>query len=116
VAHTQQIPPVVIGYDWRATIQVASSVPAFPVGTELVAHVRNVVDDESLLTTLSTSNGRIVRVDDFNIQVTIPGSVTDGLEPGPIVFDLVRTDTDPDQYIGLMIYMSMILPVTRGLT
>jgi len=41
--------------------------------------------------------------------------VTAQLSTGSVVVDLVRTDLDPDQHLGVLLEIPVTLPVTRGL-
>jgi hypothetical protein len=62
--------PIYAGYEWKATFNLVADPVLFPLGGTLKAHVRYSPDD-SILTTLTTENGKIVRVDDNRIQVVI---------------------------------------------
>jgi hypothetical protein len=108
---TQDGKAITAGFPW--SIRVTMSEIAFPSGAVLVGHVRRRVDDTAILAELSTANGRIARVDDYSVDVSIPGSVSDEWAPGTVTFDIARTDLDPDQYLGFRITVPVLLPVTR---
>ena len=115
---TQAVPPVPIGYPWSMRIQLVSSNPdpIFPVGVEITGHIRKEVDDDTILATLTTADGSVVRVDDNTIELSLTADASAAWEPCQWVCDLVRTDTDPDEFLGITINHTAILPVTRGLT
>jgi hypothetical protein len=104
---------IAAGYYWSTRIEM--DVAAFPVGVQMTGHVRRKVSDAEPLATLSTSDGSIIRVDDTHIDIVIDGEVSASWAPGSVVLDLVRTDTDPDKYLGFILTVPVIMPVTRGL-
>lgn len=107
---TFQYRPIYIGYPWRMTLKVTAAVSLFPSGCALKAHVRT-KPGEKLLATLTTGNGKLIRVDNDTIEILID-NFTAGWKPGKVVLDLVRTDVDPDQHLGIGIEVNVKLPVT----
>lgn len=103
-----------IGYEWRQRIAVTATPPLFPAGCALAAHVRSHRLDPAALAVLTTANGGIVRVSDTEIDVVIPPASTAAMVPGAIVFDLARTDVDPDVHLGFALTVEVVQPVTRG--
>ena len=101
------------GYKW--TLRITMTEVSFPVGVEITGHVRKTIDDPDILTTLSTSNGSIVRVDDKNIDLTILGVVSAGWNFRSVTMDFVRTDTTPDTYLEFRLDVPVTGTVTRGL-
>jgi hypothetical protein len=104
---------IAAGYFWSTRIEM--DVVAFPVGVQMTGHVRRKVSDADVLATLSTNDGTIVRVDDTHVDIVIGGETSASWAPGTVVLDLVRTDTDPDKYLGFILTVPVVLPVTRGL-
>lgn len=104
---------IVSGYRW--SLRIAMDVAAFPVGVSLAGHVRRKLGDLLPLATLSTAAASILRVDDRQIDIVLEGSVTADWQAGEVVMDLVRTDVDPDRYLGFRLTVPVVLPVTRGL-
>lgn len=111
--NVQSGPAIVAGYKW--SLRIEASAAAFPVGVAITGHVRRKVGDEQPLATLSTANGKIVRVDDAHIDIFIDGDLSEAWSPGSVVMDFVRTDVDPDAYLGFILTVPVVLPVTRGL-
>ena len=109
----QQGEAIVVGYRWA--LRIAMDVAAFPSGVSLAGHVRRKLGDPAPLTTLSTEAASILRVDDRQIDIVLEGAVTAEWPPGEVVMDFVRTDVDPDRYLGFRLTIPVVLPVTRGL-
>lgn len=104
---------IAAGYRWSLRIEM--DVDAFPQGVSLRGHVRRRVNDTIIMASLSTADGSIVRVDNRHIDIVLDGDVTKAWAAGTVVLDLVRTDTDPDQYLGFMLTVPVVQTVTRGL-
>lgn len=111
--NVQSGPAIVAGYNW--SLRIEADTAAFPVGVAITGHVRRKVGDAAPLATLSTATGEIVRVDDRHIDITIDGDASKEWKPGTVVMDFVRTDVDPDAYLGFKLTVPVELPVTRGL-
>lgn len=110
----QTVGVVQAGYEWRQRIEETSGAGLFPSDSAWRAQVRTSVEAPVALAELTTSNGGIVRIDDNTIEMVLPGSATVGLRGGSVVFDLVRTDVDPDRHIGFAFAADVRLPVTRS--
>lgn len=97
--------PVRVGYDWSITFtdpKPDEDNPTFPVDATYTAHVKQDRSETVPLGTLTTSGGEITRVDDSNLGVTIPASVTNVLIEGQLVyFDLVRTDGTSPEHMNI---------------
>lgn len=106
-------PAIVAGYNW--SIRLVADDDVFPEGVALTGHVRRKVADEVKLATLSTVNGGITRVDDRQVDIHIDPEVSADWPAGSVVMDFVRTDVDPDSYLGFILTVPVVLPVTRGL-
>ena len=104
---------IAAGYLWSLRIEL--DVDAFPVGVSLRGHVRRRVNDTLIMATLSTDDGSILRVDSRSIDIVLPGETTKSWAAGTVVLDLVRTDTDPDQYLGFTLTVPVVQTVTRNL-
>lgn len=111
---TQSGSAIVAGYEWRQRITVSAAVPPFPEGVALTAHVRATLASDTVLATLSTAAGSIERVDDDSIDLIISGAASVSWSD-TVVLDCVRTDTDPDSYLGFQMAVPVVQPVTRGL-
>jgi hypothetical protein len=109
----QMGPAIVAGYNW--SLRLIADDDVFPEGVALTGHVRHKISDTTLLATLSTTNGRIVRVDNRQVDIHIDGSVSSAWGAGSVVMDFVRTDVNPDSYLGFVLTVPVTLPVTRGL-
>ena len=107
-------PAIHPGYAWRLTID-AGTTALFPAGIALAAQFRRRVEDAAVLATLSTSDGSITRVSDSVINLVLPAADTANFEPGTVVADLVRTDLDLAEYLGIRLQVPVVQPVTREL-
>ena len=106
------------GYPYRLRVSLAGAGGAaapglFPAGAALKAHVRVSRAAPASLGDLTTGNGRLVRVSDSVIDITIPPDITGQLPAGGFAhIDLARTDLDPDEYLGLYLRIPVLQPVT----
>lgn len=107
--------PIRIGYEWRQRLSVPTTPAPFPSGVTFTSHVRANRSDTTVLATLTTDNGGLVRISDTEIDIVIPVSATTVMQAGTVVMDIVRTDTAPDVHLGFELKIPVILPVTRGL-
>jgi hypothetical protein len=105
-------PAIVAGYQWSLRIEADTEI--FPSGSAIVGQVRRKATDTTILATLSTTDGTIVRVNDSTIDLFIDGETSADWEPGTVVMDFVRTDENPDRYLGFVLTVPVVLPVTRG--
>ena len=106
-------PAIVAGYEYR--LQLEADSPVFPEGCTLAAQVRARVSDHTIIATLTTANGGLLRISDTIIEITIPAAGTANLSPGSVVMDMVRTDLEPDRHLNFTLEIPVIRPVTRGL-
>lgn len=104
---------LVAGYLWSIRIEMDEA--AFPVGVAVKGQVRYKVADPIVLAHLSTIDGSLIRVNDTQIDVIIDGDISKDWKAGDVVFDLVRTDLDPDQYLGFQMVVPVVRTVTRDL-
>jgi hypothetical protein len=104
-------PAIVAGYPYR--LQIEADAALFPEGAVFVAQVRTKVSAASVIATLTTSNGGIVRVSDTVLELAIAAEATAGLGAGSVVLDVVRTDLMPPRHLSFFLEISVVLPVTR---
>lgn len=109
-------PPIDIGYSWSMNLTAEASSPLFPSGVTIVSHVRENVESQTILSTLTTENGGLTRVSDTEITITIPEDDTIDMPVGSVVLDLVRTDVDPNEPMRIRLTIPTQLPVTRGVS
>lgn len=104
---------LIAGYQWSQRFEVtrADGTPIFTSSTTWTAPVR-ADPNQPVLTTLTSANGQILRVDDDTIDIVISGTLSASWgDYSTIYLDLIRTDTDPDQHIGVRIS----IPVVKSL-
>ncbi|MDN2578958.1 hypothetical protein [Aquibium sp. ELW1220] len=106
-------PAIVAGYEYR--LQVEANSPAFPDGCTLAAQLRAKVSDTTVIATLTTGNGGLVRRSDMVMEIVIAPEASAGLLAGSVVLDVVRTDLQPHQHLNFTLEIPVIRPVTRGL-
>lgn len=120
ISTSQEGKSIIAGYVWNERVELVvptgDPVP-FPAGCALTAHVRACVDDSTVLATLSTANGGIVRVNDTQIDLIITGSDSESWwEHGSVTLDVVRTDLAPDEHLRFILEIPVVRPVTRDLS
>ena len=106
-------PAILIGYEYR--LQLAAEGVVFPEEARFAGQVRANLNDETVLATLSSESGTILRRSDNTMELIIPETVTAALAPGSVVLDLVRTDLVPPQHLNVFLEIPVLRPVTRGL-
>lgn len=106
-------PAIVAGYEYRLQVEAGSAV--FPQGCTLAAQLRAKVSDTTVIATLTTQNGGLVRRSDTVIEIVIAAEASAGLSAGSIVLDMVRTDLVPPKHLQFTLEIPVVRPVTRGL-
>lgn len=106
-------PIILIGYEYRLRLGTDSAL--FPAGCMLVAQVRASIGSATLLATLSTEAGTLIREDDRTLEIVLAPVTTGTLPLGSVVIDVVRTDLEPDRHLGFIVEIPVQQPVTRGL-
>ena len=110
---TLEGPVILIGYEYRLQLQAEADL--FPEAATFTGQLRSTVTDSTVLATLSTANGSVLRHDERTLEIVLAPDVTAQLSTGSVVVDLVRTDLDPDQHLGVLLEIPVTLPVTREL-
>ncbi len=105
--------PIIAGFPWTLEIPLEPPGPYFPTGCSLKAQFRTAVGG-TLLAECTTENGRIERVNDSRIRISVPFDVSAAWAPTVLqaVFDVVRTDVTPDTHYGFR----GTVPVLRSVT
>jgi len=106
-------PAIVAGYAYRLRIEADS--PLFPEGAVFAAQVRSKISASSVIATLTTANGGILRLSDTVVELVIAAEATAGLGAGSVVVDIVCTDLVPPRHLAFFLEIPVVLPVTRGL-
>jgi hypothetical protein len=105
-------PAIVAGYPYR--LQLEADTALFPQDAVFAAEIRVKVSAPSVIATLTTVNGGIVRVSDTVLELAIAPEATAGLGAGSVVLDVVRTDLMPPRHLSFFLEIPVVLPVTRG--
>jgi hypothetical protein len=103
-------PIILRGYTYRLRLKLAVD-----EGATFTGQVRATEDAADILATLTTADGEITRVDAEHVDIEIPAAETATMAEGTVVFDMVRTDTDPDTHMGFRLTIPVDDPITRGL-
>jgi hypothetical protein len=106
-------PAVMIGYPWR--LQIEADAPVFVQGASYAGQLRLRASDPTVLATISSAEGGVLRVSDTILELGLRADQTGVLAPGRVLLDLVRVDVDPDLHLGFFLEIPVVLPVTRGL-
>lgn len=104
---------IIIGYDY--TVRLTADTALFPSGASLTAQIRTSEDSETILATLTSGAGELVRFSDTVIDIYIPGTKSATWVAGRVLMDIVNTTPNPDQYVGLKLTFIAEKPITRGL-
>jgi hypothetical protein len=110
---TQEGPVILIGYEYR--LQLQAEADFFPEAATFTGQLRSTVTDSTVLATLSTANGGVLRHDDCTLEIVVAADVTAALIPGSVVVDFVRIDLTPERPLGFSLEIPVQQPVTRGL-
>ena len=105
-------PAVLVGYEYRLQLEAEGAL--FPDEACFAGQVRSNVNAETVLATLTSEGGTILRRGDSRLELIMPDTVTAALTPGSVVLDLVRTDLAPPQHLNVFLEIPVLLPVTRG--
>lgn len=106
-------PAIIVGYEYR--LQVEANSPAFPQGCTLAAQLRAKVSDATVIATLTTQNGGLVRKSDTVVEIVVAPEASAGLVAGSVLLDMVRTDLVPPRHLQFTLEIPVVRPVTRGL-
>ena len=106
-------PAIVAGYPYR--LQIEADAALFPAGAVFAAEIRARVSATSVVATLTTANGGLLRVSDTVLELAIAPEATAGLGAGSIVLDVVRTDLMPPRHLAFFLEIPVVVPVTRGM-
>ena len=107
-------PAILIGYEYKLQIEADNTL--FPEGATFAAQIRVRASDSVVLATLTTENSGIRRISDRLVEIVIPADETSMFKVGTIHIDMVRTDITPDLHLGFSLEITVLMPVTRGLT
>lgn len=106
-------PAIIIGYEYRLQIEAESDL--FPVGASFAGQLRAKVSAATPVTTLTSANGGVTRLNDRLLELVVSAPATASLSPGSAVLDLIRTDLTPPRHLAFMLEIPVVQPVTRGL-
>lgn len=108
---------IAVGYPWRQRFTFTSSPSPeyFPVGATFRATVRKTRTAALSVFELTTANGGLTRVADNSIDVYMSPENTALLDGATSAhFDLVRTDADPSEHLGIRVEVPVSQPITRA--
>ena len=105
-------PAIVAGYPYR--LQIEADAALFPEGAVFVAEIRAKVSAASVIATLTTANGGLLRVSDTVLELAIAPEASASLGAGSVILDVVRSDLIPPRYLSFFLEIPVVLPVTRG--
>jgi hypothetical protein len=107
----------------RSTVEVEVYGPSDLTGAAFTAHVRETAKSTTLLATLTTVSGITVTSEaatdpdpgyEWHTVIAMTFSEDDSIDfTDKTVTDLVRTDVNPDTYLGFKLEIDWETPVTR---
>jgi hypothetical protein len=114
---TQNVAAIARGYPYTIQLWVRPEADGdanpFPEGSTLIADIA-IYAGGAAVSTLSTDDGSIIRIDDDTIELRIPATATTLLTNTVAQVDVVRTDTSPDQWLGLQLTLPVVQPITAA--
>ncbi len=106
---------ITAGYDWAIQVSFANSPITFPAGATFIAQVRKDPNAETVLATLTTANGGVIRISDKVIQIRLSGSITNDWPDRTAYIDVVRNDGGLKQHLGFILKVPVRRAITRGI-
>ena len=106
-------PAIVAGYPYR--LQIEADATLFPDQAVFTAQIRTKTSATSVIATLTTANGGLLRVSDTVLELAIAPEATASLGAGSVVLDVVRTDLIPPRHLSFFLEIPVVKPVTRGM-
>lgn len=103
--------PIYIGYEWAQNVQFDEAV--VDAAAAFKAEVRKAAGT-AVLATLTTANGGIVRVSDYEMSIIIPAASTAVMEAPHVYLDVVRTDSSPPQHLGFQMRVEVVAAITAA--
>jgi len=105
-------PAILPGYPYR--LRLASESPLFLQGAQFYAQVRQSTSAGEILAEIASQSGGFERRRDTEIELVLSPAQTAALPLGHVVLDLIRTDLDPPQHLGIFLELPVLQPVTRS--
>ena len=104
---------IVAGYEWSQRIAFKPTKVSFPLTATFTAHVRERPSSDTILATLTSANGGVVRVNAYTLELVIPAATTAAFDVQKVWIDVARDDVDPKEYLGFRLGVPVRVPVTR---
>lgn len=108
---SQPGPAIRPGYPWSLQIETPQTA-FFPSSMKISGQFRAQAGAAQVLASISTEQGGVVRITDQKIELRLTPQQTAQMEAGVVVFDLIRTDTDPKRHL----YIEITVPVRTSIT
>lgn len=107
--------PIEIGFPWPGVqVEVNTTDVIFDAAGSYLADVRAAPLQGPPLFALTTESGELSRVNDQTVNITMLASHTALISPDvtAVVFDIIRTDVTPQQYLYIRLFVSVNVPIT----
>ena len=106
------VPEIAAGGAETFQIEMDAGHAWFPVGCALTAHVKHIGRPETVLATLTTANGGLVRVSDYQLNVVLTAAQTATFTEDFVEMDIVRTNLAAPAYLKFKLQLPVYQPVT----
>jgi len=106
-------PAILPGYPYKLQLELSAGLIA--EGASFTGQLRSAVSSETVLTTLTSGAGELIRISDAVLEIRIGALDTAQMSEGSVVLDIVRTDLEPPAHLGVFLQIPVMRPVTRGL-
>ena len=106
--------PIARGYSYSAKVTVTTEddEAIFPAGCRLAAQFRDYAGAGTVQASATTENGKLSRIDDDTVLIQLDAADMAAMD-GSVVFDLVRTDLSPDQWLGVQVCLPVAAVATQ---
>ena len=106
-------PAILLGYAYQLRLEAESDL--FPETARFLAHLRTTPSSDQVLAVVASEAGGFLRISDREMDLMLSAEQTSSLPLGQVVLDIIRTDLDPLQHLGLFLELPVLQPVTRDI-
>lgn len=106
-------PAILPGYAYQLRLEAESDL--FPEDARFLAHLRTTPSSDQVLAVVASDTGGFMRINDREMDLVLSAEQTATLPLGRVVLDIIRTDLNPLQHLGLFLELPVLQPVTRGI-
>ena len=106
-------PAILPGYAYQLRLEAESHL--FPETASYLSELRTTPSADQVLAVVTSETGGFVRISDREMDLVLSAAQTSTLPLGRVVLDIIRTDLDLLQHLGLFLELPVLQPVTRDI-